>query len=109
MRTAAPQTLNDAQRAAVELLDGPLLVVAGAGTGKTRVIEERTARLLERGVAPERVLLMTFTRKAAAEMLERAALRHPLARRVDGGTFHHVAYRLVARNFRALGLAGPPT
>jgi len=102
-------TLNRAQREASERLDGPLLVVAGAGTGKTRVIEERTARLLERGVAPERVLLMTFTRKAAAEMLERAALRHPLARRVDGGTFHHVAFRIVARNFRALGLRGPPT
>lgn len=109
MSTAAPQALNDAQRAAAELLDGPLLVVAGAGTGKTRVIEERTARLLERGVAPEQVLLMTFTRKAAAEMLERAALRHPLARRVDGGTFHHIAYRIVARHFRALGLARPPT
>lgn len=109
MSDAAPHMLNDAQRAAAERLDGPLLVVAGAGTGKTRVIEERTARLLERGVAPERVLLMTFTRKAAAEMLERAALRHPLARRVDGGTFHHVAFRIVARNFRALGLRAPPT
>jgi DNA helicase II / ATP-dependent DNA helicase PcrA len=109
MTDAAPPPLNPAQREAVAALDGALLVVAGAGTGKTRVIEERTARLLERGVAPEQVLLMTFTRKAAAEMLERAAQRHPLARRVDGGTFHHVAYRIVARNFRPLGLARPPT
>ncbi len=104
-----PSPLNPAQLEAAHTLDGGLLVVAGAGTGKTRVIEERTARLLERGVAPERILLMTFTRKAAAEMLARAAQRHPLARRVDGGTFHHVAYRLVARNFRPLGFARAPT
>jgi DNA helicase II / ATP-dependent DNA helicase PcrA len=109
MDHAAPQPLNRAQLEAASILDGGLLVVAGAGTGKTRVIEERTARLLERGVAPEQVLLMTFTRKAAAEMLERAAQRHPLARRVDGGTFHHVAYRIVARHFRTLGLLRPPT
>ena len=109
MSEDAPRPLNPAQREAASLLDGALLVVAGAGTGKTRVIEERTAGLLERGVPPEQVLLMTFTRKAAAEMLERAAARHPLARRVDGGTFHHVAYRIVARQFRALGLARPPT
>ena len=109
MTVDAPQPLNPAQIEASEILDGGLLVLAGAGTGKTRVIEERTARLLERGVPPEQVLLMTFTRKAAAEMLERAAQRHPLARRVDGGTFHHVAYRIVARHFRALGLARPPT
>jgi len=109
MSDDAPQPLNPAQLEAVGSLDGALLVVAGAGTGKTRVIEERTARLLERGVPPEQVLLMTFTRKAAAEMLERAARRHPLARRVDGGTFHHVAYRIVARNFRALNLTRAPT
>ena len=109
MATADATPLNRAQLEVASWLDGPLLVVAGAGTGKTRVIEERTARLLERGVPPEQVLLMTFTRKAAAEMLERAAQRHPSARRVDGGTFHHVAYRIVARNFRALELARPPT
>ncbi|MDA0700217.1 MAG: ATP-dependent helicase [bacterium] len=109
MSDAPPQPLNPAQLEAVGTLDGAVLVVAGAGTGKTRVIEERTARLLERGVPPEQLLLMTFTRKAAAEMLERAAQRHPLARRVDGGTFHHVAYRIVARNFRALDLARAPT
>jgi DNA helicase II / ATP-dependent DNA helicase PcrA len=109
MADDAPPPLNAAQLEAATTLDGGLLVVAGAGTGKTRVIEERTARLLERGVPPEQILLMTFTRKAAAEMLERAASRHPLARRVDGGTFHHVAYRIVARNFRALDLTRPPT
>ncbi len=109
MATADATPLNRAQLEVASWLDGPLLVVAGAGTGKTRVIEERTARLLERGVPPEQVLLMTFTRKAAGEMLERAAMRHPQARRVDGGTFHHVAYRIVARNFRALDLARPPT
>ena len=109
MATADATPLNRAQLEVASWLDGPLLVVAGAGTGKTRVIEERTARLLERGVPPEQVLLMTFTRKAAGEMLERAATRHPQARRVDGGTFHHVAYRIVARNFRALDLARPPT
>ena len=109
MDLAAATPLNDAQRAAAGFGDGPLLVVAGAGTGKTRVIEERAAHLLERGVAPERILLMTFTRRAAAEMLERTARRHPQARRVDGGTFHHVAYRIVGRHHRALGLARPPT
>lgn len=109
MENAAPAPLNDAQRAAVAFGDGAVLVVAGAGTGKTRVIEERTASLLERGVAPERILLMTFTRRAAAEMLERTARRHPRARRVDGGTFHHVAYRIVTRHHAALGLARPPT
>lgn len=109
MATVDATPLNRAQLEVASWLDGPLLVVAGAGTGKTRVIEERTARLLERGVPPEQVLLMTFTRKAAAEMLERAAMRHPQARRVDGGTFHHVAYRIVARYFRALELTRPPT
>jgi DNA helicase II / ATP-dependent DNA helicase PcrA len=105
----SPTPLNAAQREAVARVEGRLLVLAGAGTGKTRVIEERTAALLARGVEPQQILLMTFTRKAASEMLARAAGRHPLARRVDGGTFHHVAYRIVARHFGALGFPRAPT
>lgn len=109
MEPASDLELNPAQRTAAEALDGALLVVAGAGTGKTRVIEARTARLLERGVPPERILLMTFSRKAAQEMLLRAARRHPLAAKVDGGTFHGVAYRIVSRYHQALGLPRAPT
>ena len=64
--------LNAAQREAVAHGDGPLLVVAGAGTGKTRTLVHRVAQLVARGVPPERILLLTFTRRAAQEMLARA-------------------------------------
>ena len=101
--------LNRAQLEAATALEGPLLVVAGAGTGKTRVIEARTARLLRAGVPPERILLLTFTRKAAREMLRRTARHHPSAANVDGGTFHAVAFMLIARYHQALGLPRPPT
>jgi DNA helicase-2/ATP-dependent DNA helicase PcrA len=99
--------LNDAQLAAVEHLGGPLLVVAGAGTGKTATLACRVARLVERGVPPGRVLLLTFTRRAAREMLSRARRSEAGAAldRVWGGTFHSVANRLLRLHGRAIGLS----
>ena len=74
-------------------------MLAGAGTGKTRTLVARVAALVDRGVDPERILLLTFTRRAADEMLARAAAicdRRDAARKLWGGTFHAVAYRLIA-------------
>lgn len=101
--------LNEAQLEAV-LHDGrPLLVVAGAGTGKTRTLVARLARLLEQGAAPERTLLLTFSRRASKEMLGRAQrlANGPEGARVWGGTFHAMANRLLRRYGGALGL--PPS
>jgi DNA helicase-2/ATP-dependent DNA helicase PcrA len=100
--------LDAAQLQAVEHGDGPLVIAAGAGTGKTRVLTSRVARLLEAGVAPERILLLTFTRRAAASMISRAAALcgdAQAAQRIAGGTFHAVAHRLVAEHAQHLGLA----
>jgi DNA helicase-2/ATP-dependent DNA helicase PcrA len=101
------QGLNPSQRLAVDHRDGPLLIAAGAGTGKTRTLVSRLARLLDEDVAPERILLVTFSRRAAAELARRAGqLTDPLlARRVMAGTFHSVAHRLLRRYRAALGLA----
>lgn len=84
--------LNAAQLAAVEQIEGPMLVVAGAGTGKTRTLVYRVARMIESGIHPEQILLLTFTRKAAQQMLRRASeLVGPRAEMVSGGTFHSFA------------------
>jgi DNA helicase II / ATP-dependent DNA helicase PcrA len=108
--------LNPPQRAAATHGEGPLLIVAGAGTGKTATLVHRVAWLIARGVAPQRILLVTFTRRAAAEMLRRvdhillhlerlAAPGAPRrAGRVWGGTFHAVATRLLRRYGRLVGL-----
>ena len=98
--------LNDAQHAAVHHDGGHLLIVAGAGSGKTRTLASRVARLLAGGVAPERILLLTFSRRAAREMLARAGQLAEAegARRVWGGTFHAVANRLLRQYGAAVGL-----
>jgi DNA helicase-2/ATP-dependent DNA helicase PcrA len=100
-------TLNPAQREAVIHAEGPLLVVAGAGTGKTWTLACRVAHLIERGVRPERILLLTFTRRAAREMLGRAGrlTGREVGGRVWGGTFHAVANRLLRLHGRSLGLS----
>jgi DNA helicase-2/ATP-dependent DNA helicase PcrA len=91
--------LNEAQYQAVTKIDGPLLIVAGAGTGKTRTLVYRVARLIEVGVKPESVLLLTFTRRSASSMLARAAaLADERCQRVSGGTFHSVAHSILRRH-----------
>ena len=100
--------LNPEQRAAVTHEGGPLLVLAGAGTGKTTVITSRVAWLIGQGVPADRILLLTFTRRAAREMLARtrALVDAGADRGVVGGTFHSVAHRLIRVHAAALGL--PP-
>jgi len=98
--------LNHEQAAAAAHGDGPLLIIAGAGTGKTRTLVYRVAHLIERGVAPERILLLTFTRRAAHEMLSRAErLVGSTSTRVHGGTFHATGYRLLRQFGPEAGLA----
>lgn len=88
--------LNPAQLEAVTTVDGPILVVAGAGSGKTRTLTFRVAYLVEQGVLPESILLLTFTRKSSAEMIRRAgSLVGPGCNRVSGGTFHGLAHELL--------------
>src|SRR3954470_24292697 len=88
--------LNAEQGRAAAHQDGPLLVIAGAGTGKTRTLVYRVAHLIDRGVPPERILLLTFTRRAAHEMLSRAErLVGSASARVQGGTFHATGHRLL--------------
>jgi len=96
--------LNAGQFAAVTAPDGPVLVIAAAGTGKTRTLTYRVAYLVQHGVAAERILLLTFTNRAAREMLERA--ERVAGGRVGGlwgGTFHHTANRMLRRHSRLVG------
>jgi DNA helicase-2/ATP-dependent DNA helicase PcrA len=99
------ELLNPAQLEAVTHRDGPLLVVAGAGSGKTRTLIYRVARLVESRVAPEAILLLTFTRRAAQEMLRRAEqLVGERSRAVAGGTFHSFANSMLRRHGATIGL-----
>jgi DNA helicase-2/ATP-dependent DNA helicase PcrA len=117
----AALALNTAQQRAVRHGRSPLLIIAGAGTGKTLTLAHRVAHLIEKGVPPERILLLTFTRRAAEEMLQRvAAIRSPTPakstagrkagsspakeRNVWGGTFHAVGARLLRIHGPAIGV-----
>jgi DNA helicase-2/ATP-dependent DNA helicase PcrA len=102
-------SLNPPQRKAVETLSGPLLVLAGAGTGKTRVVTYRVANLIRHGTPPEKILAVTFTNRAAEEMKERAAalLGRPQRGRGKAGpeisTFHSLCVRILKRHIEKLG------
>ncbi|MDE3050526.1 MAG: ATP-dependent helicase, partial [Nitrospirota bacterium] len=97
--------LNAQQLAAVTAGEGPSLVIAGAGSGKTRTLVYRVAYLIDSGIDPSHILLLTFTRKSAQEMLERAGeLIGSRSERVRGGTFHSVANMLLRRYGRSIGL-----
>ena len=99
--------LNESQLRAVEHDGGAVLVVAGAGTGKTRTLAARVARLIAHGQDPDRMLLLTFTRRAAREMVRRAdSLGAGGASKVWGGTFHSIGHRLLREHGVAVGL--PP-
>ncbi len=108
-RPAAPylEGLNPAQRAAVEALDGPVLMLAGAGTGKTKALTARIVHLMAMGKArPDQILAVTFTNKAAREMKKRVGTM--LGQQVEGmpwlGTFHSVCVKLLRRHAELVGL-----
>jgi len=96
--------LNEQQLAAVTAPPGPLLVIAGAGSGKTRTLTYRVAYLIENGIDPRNILLLTFTNKAARQMLDRVANLLPVdASGLWGGTFHSIGNRMLRRHGSALG------
>lgn len=110
MPASDQMALNPAQKKAANNLDGPLLVIAGAGTGKTLTLVHRLARLVESGIPAESILLLTFTRRASQEMIDRASrLLGGGCDRVAGGTFHSFANLILRRYGNIGGLANDYT
>ncbi len=97
--------LNVAQYEAVTTTEGPVLVIAGAGSGKTRVIEFRSLYMVATGIDPESILLLTFTRRSAQEMIERASRNDSRCSKIEGGTFHSFASKVLRRHSANVGLS----
>jgi len=104
--------MNEAQRAAVDHGAGPLLVIAGAGSGKTKTLSARVARLIRDGADPSRILLLTFSRRAASDMVRRVGATAAAVAGVSAdmhlpwaGTFHAIGARLAARHCAAISLS----
>ncbi|MEM7014340.1 MAG: UvrD-helicase domain-containing protein, partial [Verrucomicrobiota bacterium] len=97
--------LNAPQREAASHINGPLLILAGAGTGKTRVVTTRIAYMVAEGIAPEDILAVTFTNKAANEMRERVGqmIKKQQAKKVTVSTFHSLCVRVLRRDIDKLG------
>ena len=91
------ESLNAAQRKAVQTLQGPVLILAGAGTGKTRTVTCRIAHMVDRGISPKSILAVTFTNKAALEMRERVGqmVERKAARQIMVSTFHSLCVRIL--------------
>ncbi len=105
-KNPAPEkiSLNPAQEAAVRAPKGPLLIVAGAGTGKTRTLTSRIAYFIEQGMRPERICAITFTNKAAKEMVERVGrIQDASQGKPFIGTFHSLGARILRKECRSLG------
>ncbi len=104
-RIADPLDLNPQQLTVVTAKPGPTLVMAGAGSGKTKVLTRRAGWLIAQGIHPKRILLITFTRKAAAEMLRRVQDLNPYPTlKIQGGTFHSMAHAWLRQHGQAIGL-----
>jgi len=107
-RNSTQFKLNSQQEKAANWINGPVLIIAGAGTGKTKVLVNRVARLVQKGINPESILLLTFTRRAARDMLDRASMilgNETEINKVSGGTFHSFANKILRKYAKKIGLS----
>src|SRR3546814_2203898 len=103
------EDLNPGQAKAVAHLDGPAVILAGPGAGKTKTLTRRAAMLVQNGVPPEKILLLTFSRASSKEMLARAKALDSRCAFIDGGTFHATATKIINQNIHVFGMDRPFT